>query len=266
MLETLRFRWPWRPYQARILRALEDHLNDDRIHVVAAPGSGKTVLGLEIIRRLGRPAVVLSPTRTVRDQWIDRLADFLPERTSPRPAWASASLDRPGLLTSVTYQALHARYDATAETDDEEEPAGEVAEPPSEREVEDVVTLFRELGVGTLVLDEAHHLRKAWWSALSRLAERLPDVTVVSLTATPPYDAVGAEWARYEALCGPIDEEISVPELVRSGTLCPHQDYVWAVAPTPEEWGALRDYEAAVTQATESLFASDDGSAKQVRI
>jgi hypothetical protein len=37
------------------------------------------------------------------------------------------------------------------------------------------------------------------------------------------------EWARYEELCGPIDEEISTPELVRADALCPHQDFVWAV-------------------------------------
>ena len=36
-----------------------------------------------------------------------------------------------------------------------------------------------------------------------------------SLTATPPYDTDAREWDNYEALCGPIDCEISVPELIK---------------------------------------------------
>ena len=70
-----RFRHAWRPYQARILQTLDRHLHDDHLHVVAPPGSGKTVLGLEALRRLGRPALVLAPTLTIREQWITRLRD-----------------------------------------------------------------------------------------------------------------------------------------------------------------------------------------------
>jgi hypothetical protein len=55
----LEFRWPWRPYQQRVLDALEEHLADQKLHVVAAPGSGKTCLGLEGFRRLGEPGLVL---------------------------------------------------------------------------------------------------------------------------------------------------------------------------------------------------------------
>lgn len=49
-------------------------------------------------------------------------------------------------------------------------------------------------------------------------------MVLVALTATPPYDSDHLEWSRYQELCGPIDEEISVPELVKAGTLCVHQD------------------------------------------
>ena len=34
----------------RVLQELKEHLDDARLHVVAAPGAGKTVLGLEVIR------------------------------------------------------------------------------------------------------------------------------------------------------------------------------------------------------------------------
>ncbi|NNF28786.1 MAG: hypothetical protein HKN73_16295, partial [Gemmatimonadetes bacterium] len=74
--------------------------------------------------------------------------------------------------------------------------------------------------------------------ALDGLVKGLDGATLVSLTATPPFDATGRQWRRYEALCGPIDEEISAPELVRVGTLCPHQDFVYVV-PTSKAEGSL---------------------------
>ena len=36
-------------------------------------------------------------------------------------------------------------------------------------------------------------------------------------------------------LCGPIDEEIFTPELVREGSLCPHEDYIYFNWPSREE-------------------------------
>lgn len=49
----------------------------------------------------------------------------------------------------------------------------------------------------------------------------LKDVYMIALTATPPYDSTPLEWERYSRLCGPVDEEILVPELVKEGSLCP---------------------------------------------
>ena len=40
-LGDLRFKFPWRSYQQRVLDELTDHLDDAQLHVVAAPGSGK---------------------------------------------------------------------------------------------------------------------------------------------------------------------------------------------------------------------------------
>jgi superfamily II DNA or RNA helicase len=241
----LGFRWRWRPYQQRVLDALADLLSDQKLHVVAAPGSGKTCLGLEVFRRLGKPGLVLSPTRTIRDQWLARLADFLPAGSTCPPSWSSTSLDQPGYLSSVTYQALHTRHRQSSAEPEEDYEDAEEAEAPSATELKEVARRLRGRGVGTLIFDEAHHLRREWWEALAQLIELLPGTRVVSLTATPPYDVVGAEWQRYEQLCGPIDEQISVPELVRAGTLSPHQDYVLAVAPAPGDSAALAAYDAA---------------------
>jgi superfamily II DNA or RNA helicase len=71
--EAMAFRKSWRVYQSHLLDRLDCYLDNKRLHLVAAPGSGKTVLGLEVIRRVNQPTLVLAPTITIRDQWVDRL-------------------------------------------------------------------------------------------------------------------------------------------------------------------------------------------------
>ena len=51
--EDTHFKWTFRNYQQRVLDEAETYLKDGKIHIVAAPGSGKTILGLELIRREG---------------------------------------------------------------------------------------------------------------------------------------------------------------------------------------------------------------------
>ena len=199
---AMAFRHSWRSYQARILDDLEAHLDDRKLHIVAAPGAGKTVLGLEIIRKLGLRTLVLAPSLLVRDQWIDRLrSDFLSDPDVDLSQYVSTDPAADVVFRVSTYQSIHQRR-------------GEVL-PACE----------------LLCLDEAHHLRKSWWHTLSQLAER-HDCVTLSLTATPPYDAVAHEWANYDALCGPIDAEISAPELVATSDLCPHQDLVYTAVTT----------------------------------
>ena len=235
------------------------YLADHRLHIVAAPGSGKTTLGLEIFRNLGKPTLVLSPTRVIRNQWIERLRDFCAKDESFPPTWTSQSLDEPGFLTSITYQALHTKFREgvqLSETDDSIAAAEEAEIDTAAIDQEEISSFVQALvaaGIQTLILDEAHHLRAEWWKALSNVVESIPGMIVVSLTATPPYDSSHGEWKRYEELCGVIDEEISVPELVKAGTLCPHQDFVWTVVPTEYERVFLDDYQVSVSKTTVEL-------------
>lgn len=208
LLARMQFSGVWRDYQRRVLEEFDSLIIDRRVHVVAAPGSGKTTLGLELARKLNRPALVLAPTRAVREQWSSRLVPWFVARL-PDEGELSQKLDCPATLTTATYQALYALW-----TDDD---GARFAA---------MLDRLRAIGPVTLILDEAHHLRREWWNALQTLVEALPDAKIIALTATPPYDAPFAEWARYEAMCGPIDLEIGVPELVRNGDLCPHQDHV----------------------------------------
>jgi hypothetical protein len=213
MFERMRFNGVWRDYQARVLGEMDAHLCDERLHLVAAPGAGKTVLGLELVRRLARPALIFAPTVAIRDQWVQRLCPlFLSE--PPAATDVSRELADPRPLTLATYQAL----DSIRRGD----------------ELEALIERLRGAGPWTLVLDEAHHLRREWWRCLEALASGLPGVRILALTATPPYDAGFDEWTRYENLCGPIDFEIGIPELVRNGDLCPHQDHVVLSEPSTD--------------------------------
>ncbi|MGJ4101721.1 DEAD/DEAH box helicase family protein [Corynebacterium macclintockiae] len=222
-----RFAGTFRPYQQRILERFDDLKQDHRIHVVAAPGSGKTILGLELICRLGKPALILAPTITIRDQWIDRFAAHFQHNGASNPReWCSTSLHNPAFLTVITYQALYSAY--TQALDEE---TGE--------DFADLDILDAVRDIGTVCLDEAHHLRSQWHRALTAFMEQLGRrkavPNTIALTATPPYDSTPSEWQRYEQLCGPIDEEIFAPELVAAGNLCPHQDYVYVTKPSQAE-------------------------------
>jgi superfamily II DNA or RNA helicase len=256
------FHCAWRSYQERLLSQLETFLEARRFHLVAAPGSGKTLLGLEVVRRIGKPTLVLVPTLPIRDQWVDRLVErFLPEGAR-RPAWVSTDLRHPAALTVSTYQALHAlcagepagadeRAGVEASVlsaggnDDGDEPL-HAREPAMAAEAAPASALPEVLlraGFGAVVVDEAHHMRAAWWKTLTAVVDRLDDPIIVALTATPPYDVPALEWQHYAALCGPVDAEVPIPELVLHGDLCPHQDYVFLSLPSPREqaqWTAFR--------------------------
>ncbi|MTI86539.1 MAG: DEAD/DEAH box helicase [Balneolaceae bacterium] len=62
--------------------ALEPTIKKDFGVIVAPPGSGKTVMGLELIARKQQPALIVVHRRQLFDQWISRIESFLgiPER------------------------------------------------------------------------------------------------------------------------------------------------------------------------------------------
>jgi superfamily II DNA or RNA helicase len=77
LLESLRFRYPFRKYQRMVLEQTETAVADGRYHIAAPPGSGKTILGIELIRVFAAPAVVFAPTTTIQMQWADKVGLFL---------------------------------------------------------------------------------------------------------------------------------------------------------------------------------------------
>ena len=80
----MHFRYPFWRYQQMILEVVARKSGErmatttpeavqNTFHIVAPPGSGKTIVGLELVRRFGRPAVVFAPTTTIQTQWQEKL-------------------------------------------------------------------------------------------------------------------------------------------------------------------------------------------------
>lgn len=251
----IQFKFDWRVYQQRALDALEEHLGDDHLHIVAPPGSGKTVLGLEVAIRLDKPTLILAPTLAIRDQWIHLFCEqFL--QVDYTPEWVSRDVRRPAFLTASTYQGLHAAYSNTAieQEQSEEEGEQELDEADISPTAPDLIQVLKSQAIGTIVVDEAHHLKNAWWKSLTAVKQAL-NPTIVGLTATPPYDVTYAEWRRYIELNGPVDAEISVPELVAENNLCPHQDYVILSGPNPSEYKKIVDIRTRVQHVYDDLLS-----------
>lgn len=222
------FNGTFRKYQQRVLDASKKYYGNNKIHIVAAPGSGKTILGLELISRLKSPCLILSPTNTIKYQWGDRFIDFFLPKGELKDDYISFDLNNIKPLTSITYQALHSAMEKIG-YEDEDDGFLDYSQI-------DMFELVNNCGIKTICVDEAHHLQNEWQKALEKFIKGLDkDVKIIALTATPPYDASPEEWKRYIEICGEIDEEIFVTELVKERNLCPHQDYIYFNYPTMEE-------------------------------
>ena len=215
----LEFTGQWRPYQASVLEKFKDYLDDSKLHLIAAPGSGKTVLGLELVNRLAQPALILVPRLSIQRQWAAAI-DKLFQARGEGAVTVSQSVETEATITIITYQALEtlmARWKGRS--------AADLGAPEG----------------FVLVLDECHHMVGAWADTAAKLIAAGYISKVVSLTATPPYDAEAPAWAKYQQVCGDADFEISTAELVSHNSLCPHQDFVYVSQPLNAEYSIIQD-------------------------
>lgn len=247
----LSFKGTWRRYQERVLNSCDAYLSDRKIHIVAAPGAGKTTLGIELIRRTQKPCLILSPRIVIREQWLERTKDsFLNDKILSEDI-LSNDIKNPKLITSITYQTLFCGMTRYAGITEEEETENQETMDFSHFEF---LKTVKEAGIEVICLDECHHLKNEWWKALEDFMKQMGEVTVISLTATPPYDATPVQWERYCNMCGPVDEEITVPELVKENSLCPHQDYVYFNYPTGEEQEKVDFFQQKAAQMLQKLM------------
>ena len=101
-LGGLAFGGTWRGYQQLALELFEAgrERGQQQTHIVAPPGSGKTLLGLELLRRLGARALVLAPNRA-RSRTRDRAA------SGPGARERIAALRTGGVATVVLDECHH---------------------------------------------------------------------------------------------------------------------------------------------------------------
>ena len=101
-------------------------------------------------------------------------------------------------ITAVTYQALYSamkNYQGELSENDTEDGEEETQE-AEEVDFRDfhIFGAIQAAGVRTICLDEAHHLRSEWWKALEAFVKELSGMTIIALTATPPYDSTQGQW------------------------------------------------------------------------
>jgi len=108
LFEVLEFQYPFRSYQKLVLSMFDEiRQKQNKFHIVAPPGSGKTILGVEIIRQFAAPAVIFSPTTTIQEQWREKFLLFLPngkQRLIDRLVSSEPQELKP--VNTLTYQVL----------------------------------------------------------------------------------------------------------------------------------------------------------------
>ena len=103
---SIGFNGTLRPSQVAAVSVIEPELDihGKHLHIVAPPGSGKTVLGLYVWANLVRkPTLVLSPNSAIQAQWAARTDLF---DLDGKEEYVSTDGKKPGLLTSLTYQSI----------------------------------------------------------------------------------------------------------------------------------------------------------------
>ncbi|MDP6866859.1 MAG: DEAD/DEAH box helicase family protein, partial [Candidatus Poseidoniaceae archaeon] len=99
---NIHFSGTLRPSQVAAVSVIKPELEKEgkHLHIVAPPGSGKTVLGLYVWSDLVRvPALVLSPNSAIQAQWAARTSLF---ELDGKEEEISTDGKNPGLLTSLT--------------------------------------------------------------------------------------------------------------------------------------------------------------------
>lgn len=107
---NLFFKGQLRPSQESIVQIAREQLasGERKLHVVAPPGTGKTVLGLYLWAEcIKEPALVLSPNSAIQMQWAARTDLFHGgDHHQDVKDFVSTDSARPSYLTSLTYQAV----------------------------------------------------------------------------------------------------------------------------------------------------------------
>jgi superfamily II DNA or RNA helicase len=236
-----------RQHQVEALSAFEAArtAGSSRWWVTMPPGAGKTLVGTEAARSLGRRTVVLSPNTAIQGQWVRTWDSY----EGPR---AGTNRDLRTVFTALTYQSI-------AVFDGEDVGKSSHIERLHGNGLALIETL-RAAGPLTLILDECHHLLEVWGELLREVLDGLPEAVVLGLTATPPGSMTRSQDELTRTLFGPILYEARIPALVKEGTLAPYAELAWLVEPTAEEALWLAEQATRFSELTADLFDPEFGS------
>lgn len=249
-------RWPGelRPYQRTVLKQVDELWAQGRRRtwIVLPPGAGKTLVGLEAARRLGRRTVVFAPNTAIQGQWAAHWHAF------ERPDGCEAGTDRAlqDDVSVLTYQSL-AVFDPDAETDEEGREEGRAASSLKGRLHANGAALVDALhaaGPLTVLLDECHHLLQAWGRLLDEVLAELDDAYVIGLTGTPAASLTASESDLVDRLFGPPITGASIPALVRDGYLAPFAELAFVARCTTVERDYLSEQGARFTEMCTDLL------------
>ena len=290
------FPGPLRRYQSMALDAFDKALASGRrrAYLVMPPGAGKTLIGLEIARRLGNRCLVLGPNTAIQEQWLKQWRAYEPAVVN-----AGDSPDLAAPITALTYQAIcdldsHnpvleqqiAEWQATVEG---EHPAAADANPHHRAEAarlrsharmliagsgdhekllsilhpngQRLIERIKAAGQFTIVLDECHHLLEMWGYLLRALAHELGDnVFLVGLTATPPSEMDAREALLYQELFGRADFEVPTPAVVKEGNLAPYQELAYITSPLEHELAYIGEEKTRFEELLSNMMRPDLGT------
>lgn len=235
-LVSCRFGGSWRRYQQVVLDAFDRDRADGerRFYAVLPPGAGKTLIGLEAARRLGKRVLVLAPNTAVQGQWATAWDTSFGASV---PCGTNRDLAAP--VTVLTYQSIavidkatDARQRRAVLRDGDRDALLGLLHPNGRA----VIDRAARTGPWTLVLDECHHLLDTWGSLVRAVVDELgPDTALIGLTATPPRTLTAWQRTLHQELFGVTDIEIPAPALVKERELAPYQELVYLTGPTDDE-------------------------------
>ncbi len=205
-----------RKYQKDIIQNFEEKRcqGDRKFHIIAPPGSGKTLIGLELFLRLGGKALVLSPTLAIQDQWIRMAKTHTDIQTISGDPYSNDD------LISLTYQSISVR-----DGEDLHKNSKEIIKALESRTV--------------IIFDECHHLTKFWAKVAKSLDKK--ERYFVALTATYPSESNKKEIDSYLSLFESVDYEVLLPPVIKEGYLAPYNDLIYISSPTDAEMELIHE-------------------------
>ncbi|HLR57751.1 MAG TPA: DEAD/DEAH box helicase family protein [Beutenbergiaceae bacterium] len=199
-----------------------------------------------------------------RRRWIDELVDG--GRTAADAAAWVAELEetnRKSFRRGIKRRARAIRRDVVREDPERLE---EVLHPNAR----ELIDRLADAGIGTIILDECHHLLDHWALVVHCLVNKLRarGITpqLIGLTATLPSVEDGEAYENYTRLLGEVDYELPTPAVVKEGNLAPYRSFAWFVSPTQPELEFIAHHEKRLAELIAETFRGDEGKAFLARV